>query len=575
MGQSMKSMETSKTRTFSLNASPNAGSGLPANTGGMPAGMDVSGWQQNVDWGAATSAGATFAFVKASEGTWASNNYFNQQYQGSANAGMIRGAYHFALPNVSNGVLQAQAFVQNGGGWSADGITLPGVLDIEADPYVNTDGTNQCYGMSPGALTNWIGDFTRTYKQLTGRDAIIYTAYYFWQSCVGSTAFSQSNPLWLAAYTSDYNWVQLFGGWPQFTFWQFSDNGPFNNGDSNIFNGGYGQLQSFATGVLQLTAIQAEYNNNASLLGSPTTGEICGTLGGGCYQLFQNGAINWTPATGAHYTRGAIRAEWASTNFEKGPLGYPTTDEICGTLGGGTTGCKQNYQGGVITWTPTLGALTVDGGIGSTWIGLGADASSLGLPTSEESCGLRNGGCYQVFQNGEIHWSPQYGAFATSGSIQKVWASLGYESGQLGYPISPQICGLISNGCYQLFEKGRIMSSPTQGTYALAGAIGALWAAQGFENGSLGYPTGPETCGLTGGGCYQNFQNGQIHWSPATGAHSTHGAIGQAWAKQGFEIGRLGFPTSEETTVQGVTTQSYQGGSISWSPTAGATVTYL
>ena len=25
------------------------------------------------------------------------------------------------------------------------------------------------------------------------------------------------------------------------------------------------------------------------------------------------------------------------------------------------------------------------------------------------------------------------------------------------------------------------------------------------------------TCGLTGGGCYQRFQGGTIHWSPATG----------------------------------------------------------
>jgi hypothetical protein len=49
----------------------------------------------------------------------------------SANVGMIRGAYHFALPNSSSGATQANYFAGNGGGWSWDGKTLPGALDIE------------------------------------------------------------------------------------------------------------------------------------------------------------------------------------------------------------------------------------------------------------------------------------------------------------------------------------------------------------------------------------------------------------------------------------------------------------
>ncbi|WP_198598040.1 hypothetical protein [Blastococcus atacamensis] len=34
-----------------------------------------------------------------------------------------------------------------------------------------------------------------------------------------------------------------------------------------------------------------------------------------------------------------------------------------------------------------------------------------------------------------------------------------------------------------------------------------------------------EVCGLRGGGCAQGFQSGSIHWSPATGARVTLGAI--------------------------------------------------
>jgi hypothetical protein len=50
---------------------------------------------------------------------------------GATNAGLIRGGYHFARPDVSSGATQANYFLAHGGGWSADGRTLPGALDIE------------------------------------------------------------------------------------------------------------------------------------------------------------------------------------------------------------------------------------------------------------------------------------------------------------------------------------------------------------------------------------------------------------------------------------------------------------
>lgn len=58
---------------------------------------------------------------------------FNTNYVAAANAGLIRGAYHFAHPDVSSGAAQANFFLAHGGGWSSDGITLPGTLDIECE----------------------------------------------------------------------------------------------------------------------------------------------------------------------------------------------------------------------------------------------------------------------------------------------------------------------------------------------------------------------------------------------------------------------------------------------------------
>ncbi|MCZ2403928.1 VCBS repeat-containing protein [Paenarthrobacter sp. Z7-10] len=216
----------------------------PDGTSGLPLGLDVSGWQQNVDWTSVRTNGGQFAFIKAAEGPWKLNDYFAQQYNGAAAAGLVRGAYTFARPNLSSGANQAAVLVSSGRGWSADGRTLPGVLDLEQNTL---DGTGPCYGLSPAQLVQWTKDFTRTYKSLTGRDAIIYSAYYFWNSCMGgTTSFSQANPLWIAAYGASLDNLLMPGGWPVFSVWQYADSGTFP-GDQNVFNGSYAQLLRFVS----------------------------------------------------------------------------------------------------------------------------------------------------------------------------------------------------------------------------------------------------------------------------------------------------------------------------------------
>lgn len=117
------------------------GTASPMSTTAVVEGIDVASYQGNVDWAYWWGQGKRFAYVKATEGTSYKNPYFAQQYNGSYNVGMIRGAYHFATPNTSSGATQAGYFASSGGGWSRDGKTLPGALDIEYNPYGAT-----CYG---------------------------------------------------------------------------------------------------------------------------------------------------------------------------------------------------------------------------------------------------------------------------------------------------------------------------------------------------------------------------------------------------------------------------------------------
>ncbi|EPQ50439.1 hypothetical protein GLOTRDRAFT_133990 [Gloeophyllum trabeum ATCC 11539] len=130
----------------------------------LPKGIDVSGYQPDVDWNTSTvkANGVAFAHIKAPE-VW-DNSAFSGQYTGATDAGLVRGAYHFAHPHASSGATQAKYFLAHGGGWSGDGITLPGALDIEYNP----NGA-ECYGLSAAAMVSCIQDFSNTHHASTGR----------------------------------------------------------------------------------------------------------------------------------------------------------------------------------------------------------------------------------------------------------------------------------------------------------------------------------------------------------------------------------------------------------------------
>ena len=302
------------------------------------------------------------------------------------------------------------------------------------------------------------------------------------------------------------------------------------------------------------------------------------TLGGRTINvIFRHGDVMSTECPGTNVTnrmaeiRNAVAARvngktystiydtWRAAGGESGT--YGVVHEMEHPVRGGR---QTNFAHGSILASPDGAVHTVRGGIGNEYVSLGYEHGYLGLPTSDEVCGLRNGGCYQDFQNGQVHWSPGSGAHATRGAIRDEWRATGWENGPLGYPTTDEVCGLRNGGCYQNFQNGQIHWSPGSGAHATRGAIRDEWGRTGWENGPLGYPTTNEICGLRNGGCYQTYQDGSIHWTSATGAHATHGAIGERWASQNWEQGPLGYPTSDEIATGTGSYQMFEGGAIIW-----------
>lgn len=208
-------------------------------------GIDVSHWQGGINWTSVRNAGIQFAWIKATEGTGYKDDRFNTNYPAAYHAGVIRGAYHFARPDISSGATQANYFVNNGGAWSRDNLTLPGVLDIEHNPY-----GAMCYGRTTTQMRNWINDFYTTYKSRTGRDVVIYTTASWWNTCTGNwTGMSAKSPLWVAHWTSASS-PTIPSGFPTWTVWQYTSTGSVagvsGNVDRNQFNGSRARLLALA-----------------------------------------------------------------------------------------------------------------------------------------------------------------------------------------------------------------------------------------------------------------------------------------------------------------------------------------
>ena len=188
----------------------------PADAGAL--GVDVADYQHPngtvINWPQVAAAGYRFAFIKATEGGYYVNPYHASDLAQAKAAGLYATDYHFAIPNVSGGVSQADYAVQNGD-YTADGRTLPLTLDIEYNPY-----GSECYGLSAAQMVSWLGAFTAEAQRLTGQQTILYTTADWWRTCTGdSTAFG-SDPLWVAAYRNGS--PPMPAGWANWTFWQFT-----------------------------------------------------------------------------------------------------------------------------------------------------------------------------------------------------------------------------------------------------------------------------------------------------------------------------------------------------------------
>jgi len=189
-----------------------------ASTATRWSGPDVSDHQPSVNWGRVVAAGHRLAVAKATEGlTWRSK-IFPERWKAMRDAGLVRGAYHFARPQPGrSGRDEAEFFlsvVDDAGGFRPG--DLRPVLDLEA--YGPTP-------LSPSRTLRWARDFAHEVKAHCGRLPIVYTGA-FWRDAMGNPDDGLGCHLWLAAYVRDpapfvpHAWRE--SGW---SIWQHTSSG--------------------------------------------------------------------------------------------------------------------------------------------------------------------------------------------------------------------------------------------------------------------------------------------------------------------------------------------------------------
>ena len=193
-------------------------------------GLDVSHYDEVIDFAKVKAAGYQFAFSKCTEYN-ADNTYARNKAYAQA-SGLLFGAYHFFHPS-RDAKAQAELFLKIAKIVKGD---LQPVLDWES-----TDGVPSGADRARGKV--WLD----IVEKAVGRKPIIYGGPYFLQALALGPLFAEY-PLWVAHYGTSAPLVP--SPWRVWSFWQNSDRGnvpgiPAPDEDLDLFNGPLENLKKF------------------------------------------------------------------------------------------------------------------------------------------------------------------------------------------------------------------------------------------------------------------------------------------------------------------------------------------
>ena len=194
-------------------------------------GVDVSHWQEEIDWARVAADGISFAIAKATDGTRSHDKKFTTNWAGARAAGIPRSAYHFARGSDASPTDQAQFFLDAVG--PLEPGDMPLALDLEEPPKGKHETfvhTWKFQGVDP---IEFALEFLPIVDDATGRRSIIYTGPSFIEA-YGLDDRLTKWPLWIAHWDAP---KPRTAPWSAALWWQTSDRGVVDGIKSGVIDG--------------------------------------------------------------------------------------------------------------------------------------------------------------------------------------------------------------------------------------------------------------------------------------------------------------------------------------------------
>ena len=182
--------------------------GFEPTNGEIINGIDVSGYQGNIDFEKVKQAGIEIVYMKSSEGFSYVDSKFEQNYVNAKQSGLKVGFYHFVTARTVNEAKRQAQF------W----VSL--ISNKNPDCKLAMDFEN--FGNLTKAEINQIGlAFLQEVEKLSKKEVILYsnafTANTIWNGEIAKY------PLWVAQY--EVNEPENNGTWQKWVGWQYTDMG--------------------------------------------------------------------------------------------------------------------------------------------------------------------------------------------------------------------------------------------------------------------------------------------------------------------------------------------------------------
>lgn len=213
-------------------------------------GIDVSGWQGNINYAEVKNSGIEIVYMKSSEGTSFVDPYFNQNYTNAKANGLKVGFYHYLIARSNEEAIEEARFFVSVISGKEPNCRL--AMDFESFGNLSVEEINQI------GIT-----FVRTVENLSGKEVIIYSNT---NDAINVFSGELTNyPLWVAQYEVEQPTPN--GKWSTWAGWQYTDMGEV----SGI--SGYVDRNKFTEQVLLNTSgtIPLPDNTNKPVAGGTTT----------------------------------------------------------------------------------------------------------------------------------------------------------------------------------------------------------------------------------------------------------------------------------------------------------------